>query len=166
VNGQSSVTNAADLAVLHLFGRSLFRWFLVSEVLKVGVLRHHFLLFHSPFVALHLFYAVIEFVAGIIRDFALLFLLGSLWCVDLRRQVGLQRRRFGRALGLPIHRHGTDAKKSSEEGPLHVSKIQNTRPKRVGAGLESVANMTLVAEPHFVGRAAFWLLFVTEIGGI
>jgi hypothetical protein len=160
------VTNTADLAILHLLRWSLPRWFLVAEVLKVGVLRHHLLLLDSALIALHLFYSIIEFVTGIVCDLALLFLLRRLWRIDLRWQVRLQRCRFGWARGLPIYHHGTDTKKSSKQGPLHRTKIQNTRPKRLGAGLESVPDMALVAEPHFVRRAAFWLLFMAKIGGI
>jgi len=93
--------DTADLTILHLFRWPLFRWLLVTIVLEIRVLgRHHVLLLLSLRASVF-FYTIVEFIAGVVGDFVLLFLLGCLGCIDFRRQLRLKRRglrlRFGLA---------------------------------------------------------------------
>jgi hypothetical protein len=161
-----SVTDAADLAKLHLLGRPLLGWFLMSVILEIRVFRRlHFLLILA-LTAFQFLNTVIELVARVVGDTALLFLLRGLWRVDFCGKVGLQGRGLGRAVGLSKRTDSTDATEPRKKVPPHKSKIQNTWPKRLVVRSASMADVAFVAEPHFMRRASFGLLFVAKIAGI
>jgi len=124
------MTNAADFAIFHFFRRSPFRWFLMAEILKIGVLGITFIFPVLLLFLLQFLHPIVKLIARIVSG-PFRFLSRDLGRVNFFGKIWLQRR-WRTGLILCLRAIQTRSQKNQyRNGPCnHGAKIANPQQKR------------------------------------